>query len=159
MGQSPKHFVRGSTILLKPLTIPLKASMSSQCCPKLLKHFNVALRVDHEWSLIFILKPVAQWFHILLWQPRLYIYWNVMAIVDNLLDELSPRRCCFLSSPGLSGGNVLHPRTTNHPGNQGSHQTCRRILISLVAKPMTHSRTFLHVSLSKFMLNLYPVRV
>ena len=44
----------------------------------------------------------------------------------NLLEELSPRRCCFLSSHGLRGGNVFHPRTTNHSGNQGSHQSCYR---------------------------------
>ena len=49
--------VKGSTILLKPLTIPLKASSSSQCCPKLLWHFSAALRVDHEWPFTFVLEP------------------------------------------------------------------------------------------------------
>ena len=92
---------------------------------------SVALQCSTEswpWVTIHFRRrtSTAQWFHVFIWQPRLYI----MVVVDNLLEELSPRRC-FLSSHGLRGGNVLHPRTTKRPAfsstlsqNQRHRATC-----------------------------------
>ena len=70
-----------------------------------------------------------------------------MAVVDNLLEELSPRRVHMALEEEL--WFIWEPQIAQKI----------RVLINLAIEPMADSHTLLHVSLSKFMLNLYPVRL